>query len=716
MVKLGQMLVPVSPSSVLSSPVRVARIAGSGRSRRVWVVELKRIALPYPLVADDVEREIVSDTVKVETWLPRATLRPPENQSERAKAIQTKAWARIEPLVGSPGSLDAFFGKNRPQLLRDRACEVGCELQQVYRDIHRFFANGMTPAALYPTYRSVEIGTRQSAGEKRGVKRRDGVRGITVIGQEREDIRAFLQKVIGPDSSIDDLYHQVLTRFYSKKLKLANSEFGRAVLNPAGSIPSKAQFLRIYAEANAGFRLTRKQKGTRVWRNDYAPALGRTHKDLFGPGARYEIDSTGTQVELTNRDLSPLGPASIYLVIDTWSNLIVGYFVGLGAASWDGAKTALYNAFLESKVDLCAHYGITIAKDDWPGGIPYSVISDWGSEFIGKASDNAVSSLGIAFTQGQSGQCRERADGERTNGTIKTQLLRHLVGSRPKFNVGRGSKDPKMTAGYTIHELNVEIIRWILDFNRHQPVTLEALPVEVRGENVVPTRLPLWNWGMRSLTGGIRSVPASQLYSALLPRDERARFAIDGLHSRGFRYTAGRLEDQGEFSRVRLNLEERKPRVHFNVSQPDRCYLWDEEKDEFLECERISGDYPDSYSEYDVNRERQRYADQCRAMEHERLESSVERLDLQNRAQRRALSRVAQRKELTGRKTAKDTTVREERAEAVHQERMSRAREEARGYAPVPSTPKPDKPRLKSLSDQQHQADLAVLQSLMPKE
>lgn len=54
----------------------------------------------------------------------------------------------------------------------------------------------------------------------------------------------------------------------------------------------------------------------------------------------------------------------VYVVIDVFSRMVVGLYVGLEGPSWFGAMMALANT-VSNKVLYCKQYGIDITKEDW---------------------------------------------------------------------------------------------------------------------------------------------------------------------------------------------------------------------------------------------------------------------------------------------------------------------------------------------------------------
>ena len=100
----------------------------------------------------------------------------------------------------------------------------------------------------------------------------------------------------------------------------------------------------------------------------------------FGPGHRYQIDATIADVYLVSSvdNTRIIGRPVVYCVIDVFSRLICGLYIGLEGPSWLGAMMALDNV-IEDKVVFCKNYGIEITNKEWPNSfLPEKILADRG--------------------------------------------------------------------------------------------------------------------------------------------------------------------------------------------------------------------------------------------------------------------------------------------------------------------------------------------------
>ncbi len=66
----------------------------------------------------------------------------------------------------------------------------------------------------------------------------------------------------------------------------------------------------------------------------------------MGPGAKYQIDATVGDIYLVSQfDRSDIiGRPVMYFVMDSYSRMVTGMYVGLEGPSWAGAMMAIENA------------------------------------------------------------------------------------------------------------------------------------------------------------------------------------------------------------------------------------------------------------------------------------------------------------------------------------------------------------------------------------
>jgi hypothetical protein len=198
--------------------------------------------------------------------------------------------------------------------------------------------------------------------------------------------------------------------------------------------------------------LLRLKVGDLNFEKDHKDRQGSAHEGILGASQRYEVDATVLDLyvrfpyDLTGR--YSMGRPILYLVVDVFSTLIVGFYIGFDGPNWGGVSQALANACLD-KVDFARRYGLNISKDDWPAyHIPLEITIDNGNEYPDGLlasvlkSEIGVSAINIAAVY------RGDAKGtvERKFGVINDQFIHYQRGSI--FKVERGEQHPSNQALY----------------------------------------------------------------------------------------------------------------------------------------------------------------------------------------------------------------------------------------------------------------------------
>jgi hypothetical protein len=143
--------------------------------------------------------------------------------------------------------------------------------------------------------------------------------------------------------------------------------FRQEEIEAQGGIPSFDQFQYWSNKDHLRLEIKRKRMGSKLYDKDLRGLLGTSNAQVIGPGSRYQIDATIADVYLVSR-LDPnliIGRPIVYVVIDVFSRLITGVYIGLEGPSWVSAMMALANTAMD-KVAYCAQYGVAIRPEDWP--------------------------------------------------------------------------------------------------------------------------------------------------------------------------------------------------------------------------------------------------------------------------------------------------------------------------------------------------------------
>lgn len=118
--------------------------------------------------------------------------------------------------------------------------------------------------------------------------------------------------------------------FYSEVVRHENG-VEKPILKPAGQIPSLAQFRYWHEKENDVRKMTIARKGAKKYELEHRPVLGSSTGNMIGPGSVFQIDATVGDVYLVSRHNRKwiIGRPVIYVIIDVFSRMIAGIYVGL---------------------------------------------------------------------------------------------------------------------------------------------------------------------------------------------------------------------------------------------------------------------------------------------------------------------------------------------------------------------------------------------------
>jgi putative transposase len=174
------------------------------------------------------------------------------------------------------------------------------------------------------------------------------------------------------------------------------------------------------------------------------------------PLAEVEIDHTLIDIVVMN-EMGVAHRPWLTLLLDRCTRAIVGFHIGFDHPSHATVQRALVHAI--SIKDLTGIEGI---ENAWPcHGVMDFIITDRGLEFLGESLAQSCRDLGISIINLR-GRCPElKGSVERFFGTLNTKV----------FDISEGSTksrtlqyyEPYAKAKYTLSELTLKIVKWIVD-------------------------------------------------------------------------------------------------------------------------------------------------------------------------------------------------------------------------------------------------------------
>lgn len=495
------------------------------------------------------------------------------------------AWEAIRPIATSqPQSFDP---RKRAALTQSRVAETGITRQRLYRLLRRWWQRGMTPTALTPDYaNSGAPGKRKAAnGVKRGAPVQYGAEGLNVDDEVRT---AFLDTVtrylaVKKKLSITDCYHQCLKLHFCDLV--LNDETGRQDLVLREAHPSIWQFRYWLEQDNDLYALARKRRTPRVYDKDSRGILGTSLDEVIGPGSRYQIDATIADIYLVSRfdRRKIVGRPVVYVIIDVFSRMITGLYVGLEGPSWVGAMMALANA-ASPKAKWCRSFGVEISEADWPcQSLPSALLADRG-EMLGPKSDTLIQRFGVRIENTPPYRADWKGIVERRFGLIHAAFGPYTPGFvEPNFRE-RGAHDYRLDATLDLDEFTALIINIVLYYNNQHVLSGYVRDPQMIADEVSAVPIELWDWGIQRRTGMQRSFPGDLVKLALLPT-EQATVTAQGIRFYGNYYSCTRAIEEHWFEKARQTRTWKEP-ISYEPRLMDRIWLRDPKgREAFIPCD-----------------------------------------------------------------------------------------------------------------------------------
>lgn len=297
--------------------------------------------------------------------------------------------------------------------------------------------------------------------------------------------------------------------------------------------------------------LGRKRNKARIWDQKNRPILKTSLSITWGPGGRFQIDATVLDIYVRSRANSRvlIGRPTLYVVIDTFSRLIVGIYIGLENPSWVAAMMALANC-AEDKVEFCRRHDVTITEEDWPANvIPAAVLGDKG-EMERQFADNMIDLMNIVVENAAPYRGDWKGIVESCFRTLPAIFKPFVPGYIETDFRQRGTRDYRADAVLDMDDLTRIIIELVLYHNNDKEI--DGYPRhEMLDEQDVPS-VPrdLWNWGIVNLSGIPRQPDYDRLRFGLMPQAD-AVVTEAGIVFEGRYYTCPTAQKRDWFVKAR---------------------------------------------------------------------------------------------------------------------------------------------------------------------
>lgn len=495
-------------------------------------------------------------------------------------------WRILKPVLECEP--DIYERKRRGELLAEAAEKNGKSKTNLYRYIIKYWKKGKTPNAFLQDYRKCGKGEKIQINKKLGrpVVYKGGF-GKILTEEDVKNFKSAIRKYYlnRKGISMKATYEKMLGDYYSTSEKDGDGREQMRLL-PADQIPSIYQFQYWYRK-NRDEKTEAQKRGGDVKLELTGRAItGRSDYQLMGPGSKYQVDATVGDIYLVSqfdrRDI--IGRPVMYFVMDSYSRMVTGMYIGLEGPSWAGAMMAIENA-ASDKVAYCASYGVTITEQEWPcRHIPTAILGDRG-EMESRYANNLVQMLGIRIENAPPYRADLKGIIEQHFRTINTDAMPFLPGKVLPDMSERGGHDYRLDAKLDIRQFTEIIIRCVIYYNNSHYMDYyekNELMMQI-GVDAVP--LELWNFGIRYCSGGLKSVSRDAVRMALMPTDY-ASVTERGIRFRGLFYSGDEVLKGLWFEKARAKGAY-KVKVSYDPRDMGAIFAEDPKSREMIRCQLV---------------------------------------------------------------------------------------------------------------------------------
>lgn len=516
------------------------------------------LSMPTIEMIPVLEKEYDNNSI-VEVLDPFFKIKSDDHLSEIEIRKRDEAWQIIEKYWEFRKN-DILSKKTRMQVFQEISEIERIPLMTVRRIFARFWQRGMTRNALLPDYsKSGGKGKEKNVKEKKMGRRRvyseDDSEGIVVTDAVKKHFEIATNKYwrTSQKKSLRQVYRLMLGDFYSITVR-KNTEIEK-IIRGSDSIPTFQQYYYWFKKNENSTLDIKSRYGEKEFELKHRPILGSSTLEAPGPGFRFQIDATTADIYIVSEiDRSMvIGRPTVYIIIDVFSRMIAGVYVGLESPSWNGAMMAL-DSMVADKVEQCKKYNINIELEDWPCSyVPEVIIADRG-EMEGYGVKNLINNLNITIENTSPYRGDYKGIVERFFRTINERIESFLPGAIMKDYRKRGDPDYRLEAKLTLKEITEIVLRSVLLHNIREIEKYPLTPEMIRDE-VPPTPLDLWNWGIKNKKGTLRKIDRNRFRMNILPRG-KATISRGAVVFRNLHYGASELLDENLYKLMKLKSVE----------------------------------------------------------------------------------------------------------------------------------------------------------------
>ncbi|MDQ0159475.1 Mu transposase C-terminal domain-containing protein [Alkalibacillus salilacus] len=531
-------------------------------------------AIPFVQSTNEIRQQIVSDElVKVKDFDGHPAINV--SITEKQKKHRDDAWDAIRSVVELEP--DLYQRDKRGEIVKKLVKQTGISRISLYKYLRRYWQRGKTIDALTPDYgHSGAKGKDRKIGET--IETESGE--FSLHEQDKKNIRDAIYRYFlsSKKNSLAHAYRMMIKENYASDSYYEDGAL-KIILKNEEEVPTERMFRYWYAKEFGVEETIVKRQGKKDFERNHRAVLGSSTYEVFGPGSRFQIDATIGDVYLVS-SYNPdwiIGRPIIYFVIDVFSRMITGMYIGLEGPSWIGAMMALENT-VANKVEYCRKFGITISESQWAcEHLPEIILADNG-EFEGYKVEPLINGLNVKVENHPAFRPDWKGIVEKMFDTSQSQIKPFLPGYIDKDFRERGAEDYRLKAKLTLEQYTKIMIQFVLHYNNNHHMEGYVREEEMIAAGVKPTPKELWNWGLINRAGKLKTTPTNTIRFYLMPTDD-ARVTNRGIKFQGMLYSCETAVKESWFTLAKPNQKGSwGVKVSYDARNVSKIYLHDNEK------------------------------------------------------------------------------------------------------------------------------------------
>lgn len=561
-----------------------------------YVIDLAGKNLPTPIPVREIAAKISDGSMHIVRDYHQSRLLPEGMIPERDREFRDNLWEKLSDLLDPLNEPAIFRRACRGRLIEECSEKTGISKVSLYKHLKWYWTRGKTKNAFLPDRSTAGgRGIKKKSDKKLGRPPRYGPSAGKYIDDEAEMIFvAAVRKYYHTRSerTFKSTYEAMIKDSFSRAVVDANGET-RLELLPESEMPTLRQFQYWYAKTYRMDEALRARKGEANFQLRHRAITGKEDHDLMGPGAKYQIDATVGDIYLVSQfnRADIIGRPILYFVIDAFSRMVTGMYVGLEGPSWTGAMMALCNA-ASDKVKFCAEYGIAIGEADWPcHHVPDAILGDRG-EMEGKSVETLINSLGVRIENAPPYRADMKGIVEQYFHTVDTTVTAFLPGHVKPDMKQRGGHDYRLDAKLDLRQLTKIVIQCVLYHNNEHYLDSFDRDEDMIKEDVPPIPIKLWEWGVGRRSGLLRSFAEDTVKLCLMPTGT-ATVTAKGIRFKGIYYLSDRAIRERWLERARAKGSFQVD-VSYDPRDMGRVYLRNTDDGSWEKC--VLADWQEKYS------------------------------------------------------------------------------------------------------------------------